>query len=71
MKYVLKTAVPSRPRFELERDLNVQQRAVVEAPAGRILVLAGAGTGKTRTLTYRMARWVLAGCRPERILLCT
>src|SRR5690606_4586992 len=71
VKYVLKTAVPSRPRFELERDLNVQQRAVVEAPAGRILVLAGAGTGKTRTLTYRMARWVLAGCRPERILLCT
>lgn len=71
MKYVLKTASPTRVRFELERDLNPQQRAVAEAPAGRILVIAGAGTGKTRTLTYRMARWVQGGTRPERILLCT
>lgn len=71
MKYVLKTAAPSRPKFDLEADLNPQQRAVVEAPPGKILVLAGAGTGKTRTLTYRVARLVHSGCKPERVLLAT
>jgi len=71
VKYVLKTASPTRVHFDLDRELNPQQRAVVDAPAERILVIAGAGTGKTRTLTYRMARWVQAGCHPERILLCT
>lgn len=71
MKYVLKTSAPSKPRIDLEGDLNPQQRAVVEAPAEKILVIAGAGTGKTRTLTYRVARLVQAGCAPDRILLCT
>ena len=71
MKYVLKTQAPSKPAFDLDQDLNPQQRAVVEAPPGRILVIAGAGTGKTRTLTYRVAHLIGAGCRPERILLCT
>lgn len=71
MKYVLKTASPTKAHFDLEKDLNPQQRAVVEAPPGRILVLAGAGTGKTRTLTYRVARLVHSGCKPERVLLCT
>jgi DNA helicase-2/ATP-dependent DNA helicase PcrA len=71
VKYVLKTAAPARVPFDLERDLNPQQRAVVEAPPGEILVLAGAGTGKTRTLTYRVARLVAAGCPAERVLLVT
>jgi DNA helicase-2/ATP-dependent DNA helicase PcrA len=71
VKYVLKTTAPRQVAFDLQRDLNPQQRAVVEAAPGKILVIAGAGTGKTRTLTYRMARLVQAGCRPERILLCT
>ncbi|MCB9749284.1 MAG: ATP-dependent helicase [Myxococcales bacterium] len=71
MKYVLKTAAPKKLRFDLSRDLNPQQLAVVEAPPGPILVLAGAGTGKTRTLTYRVARLVAGGVPPERILLCT
>ncbi len=71
MKYVLKTSKPSRPLFDLDRDLNAQQRAVVEAPAEPVLVIAGAGTGKTRTLTYRVARFVQQGCPPDRILLCT
>ncbi len=71
MKYVLKTPAPARARFDLERELNPQQRAVVEAPLGKVLVIAGAGTGKTRTLTYRVARLVQRGCPPERILLCT
>ena len=71
MKYVLKTRAPSRPALDLDRDLNGQQRAVVDAPAGKLLVLAGAGSGKTRTLTYRVARLVASGCPPDRILLCT
>jgi hypothetical protein len=69
MKYVLKTAAPQRQAFDLTRELNPQQIAVVEAPPRELLVLAGAGTGKTRTLTYRVARLVAAGCHPERILL--
>ena len=63
MKYSLKTSAP-RPKLDLGRDLNPQQRAVVEADPGEILVLAGAGTGKTRTLTYRVARLVGAGWDP-------
>ncbi|EDM76831.1 UvrD/REP helicase [Plesiocystis pacifica SIR-1] len=69
-KYSLKTRSP-KPAVDLQRDLNPQQRAVVEAPAGKILVLAGAGTGKTRTLTYRVAKLVAGGCQPERIMLVT
>lgn len=71
VKYVLKSASPPKPAFNLERELNPQQRAVVEAPPGEILVLAGAGTGKTRTLTYRVARLVGGGCPPEQIMLVT
>ena len=60
--------------------LNAQQRSAVEhgldgaAPhtlAGPMLVIAGAGTGKTMTLAARVARLVLAGADPQRILLLT
>lgn len=71
MKYVLKTAAPTRIPFDLERELNPQQQAVVTAPPGQLLVIAGAGSGKTRTLTYRVALLVARGTPPERILLCT
>lgn len=71
MKYVLKSASPAKPAFNLERELNPQQRAVVEAPPTEVLVLAGAGTGKTRTLTYRVARLVAGGCPPDQIMLVT
>lgn len=52
-------------------ELNDEQRAVVFAGEGPILVIAGAGSGKTRTLTYRVAHLVREGIRPEQILLCT
>jgi DNA helicase-2/ATP-dependent DNA helicase PcrA len=70
-KYVLASAPPADPNFDLARELNPQQRAAVEAPPGKLLILAGAGTGKTRTLTYRVAKLVAGGCPPERIMLVT
>src|SRR5262245_26160608 len=56
------------------RDLNVAQRAAARygAPdAGPLLVIAGAGTGKTNTLAHRVAHLILTGTLPERILLLT
>ncbi len=52
-------------------ELNEEQYAAVTAPPGPLLVLAGAGSGKTRTLTYRVAYLVENGIAPERILLLT
>ncbi len=69
--YRLKTERPRARGLDLARDLNPEQRAMVEAPPGPLLVLAGAGTGKTRALTYRVARLVASGCPPERIMLVT
>jgi DNA helicase-2/ATP-dependent DNA helicase PcrA len=51
--------------------LNAAQARAVAHPAGPLLVVAGAGTGKTRTLVHRVARLVADGVRPERILLLT
>ena len=52
-------------------SLNVQQLEAVTSPAGAHLVIAGAGTGKTRTLTYRVAWLLEQGYRPGDILLLT
>ena len=53
------------------KELNDEQRAVVKAGGGPLLVIAGAGSGKTRTLTYRVARLIELGIAPGRILLLT
>ena len=58
-------------RINYGKELNPEQHAVVMHPGGPMLVLAGAGTGKTRTVTYRVARLIEAGVRPENILLLT
>ncbi len=52
-------------------ELNPQQQAVVHTGGGVCLVLAGAGTGKTRTLTRRLQRLLGLGVPPERICLLT
>jgi DNA helicase-2/ATP-dependent DNA helicase PcrA len=56
------------PWFE---ELNPEQRAAVRHPGGPLLILAGAGTGKTTTLCGRVAWLVGEGVAPERILLLT
>jgi DNA helicase-2/ATP-dependent DNA helicase PcrA len=54
-----------------EDELNPQQLEVVRAGGGPLLVIAGAGSGKTRTVTYRLSRLIEDGVRPESILLLT
>jgi DNA helicase II / ATP-dependent DNA helicase PcrA len=62
---------PVVPPIDFRAALNDEQYAAVTAPPGPMLVLAGAGSGKTRTLTYRVA-WLLAqGVRAHEILLLT
>lgn len=57
--------------IDYPRELNPDQLAAATAPPGPALVLAGAGSGKTRTLTYRVAYLVENGVPPENILLLT
>jgi len=57
--------------LEYEKVLNPEQLGPVQAPDGPLFVLAAAGTGKTRTLVYRVAWLVEHGVDPRRILLLT
>jgi DNA helicase-2/ATP-dependent DNA helicase PcrA len=58
-------------RVRYEDELNAEQLEVVMAEDGPILVIAGAGSGKTRALTYRVARLIEDGVEPSAILLLT
>ena len=64
-------AAPDGPRINFAEELNAQQCAAVTAPPGAALVIAGAGSGKTRTLTYRVAYLLENGIPTSGILLLT
>ena len=64
-------AFPAFPPIDFRAELNDEQYHAVTAEPGPLLVLAGAGSGKTRTLTYRVAYLLSQGVRPGEILLLT
>jgi len=69
-KFTLKSRTAA-DEINFSADLNEEQLAVATAPGGPMLVIAGAGSGKTRALTYRLAWLVHNGVEPSRIMLVT
>jgi len=67
--YHIRSLVDSYVNFE--EDLNSEQKEAVLHDSGPALVLAGAGSGKTRVITYRVAYLVSKGISPARIFLAT
>jgi DNA helicase-2/ATP-dependent DNA helicase PcrA len=71
-QYTLQRApISTSIHVDYAAELNEQQLAAVTAPPGPILVIAGAGSGKTRTLTYRVAYLLENGIDPRNVLLLT
>lgn len=67
----LRLVQPQRFKIDYKNQLNASQYEAVSSTNGSYLVIAGAGTGKTRTIVYRVAYLVELGVRPEHILLLT
>lgn len=67
----LKILMKNKFRISYKKALNPSQLEAVNFKEGPLLVIAGAGSGKTRTLTYRVARLVEEGISPDAILLLT
>ena len=70
-RLVLKRSGPGARVIDYEKELNEAQFKAVTTTEGPLLIVAGAGTGKTRTLVYRVARFVEIGAKPESVLLLT
>jgi DNA helicase-2/ATP-dependent DNA helicase PcrA len=61
----------TKPARDILQDLNEQQREAAQHGEGPLLIIAGAGTGKTKTLVHRVAHAIAQGVDPRRILLLT
>ncbi|HJX15833.1 MAG TPA: ATP-dependent helicase [Candidatus Deferrimicrobiaceae bacterium] len=70
-RYSLREIPPGAGKVDYDGVLNPRQREAVLHGDGPLLVIAGAGTGKTRTLIYRVARLVETGVPPPSVLLLT
>ncbi len=73
-RYVIKRPAGAQLPDKLARyreELNAEQFAVATAAPGAALVIAGAGSGKTRAITYRVAYLIEQGVAPSRIMLAT
>src|SRR3972149_80539 len=62
---------PTRFSIDYKNELNPAQYEAVTSVDGPHLIVAGAGTGKTRTIVYRVAYLVELGVKPDHILLLT
>ena len=69
--YPARERVVTAAARDLTAELNAEQAAAATHGDGPLLIIAGAGTGKTRTLVYRVAHLIERGVAPERILLLT
>lgn len=67
----LQLVIPSRFHIDYKNELNQAQYDAVTSVNGPQLIIAGAGTGKTRTIVYRVAYLVELGVKPEHILMLT
>ena len=72
-EYILKTTFGAGKNYRInyKEELTEEQLPIVTASGGPMLVIAGAGSGKTRTVTYRVAYLVESGIPLDRILLVT
>lgn len=72
--YILKNSIPTDRNssgLDYRNELNPAQHEAATAMEGPLLIIAGAGTGKTRTLVYRVAHLIDQGVDPRSILLLT
>ena len=72
-KFILKPTIKDKNDLSIDyqSELNEQQQKAVTSLNGPQLIIAGAGTGKTRTMVYRVAYLVESCIKPESILLLT
>jgi DNA helicase-2/ATP-dependent DNA helicase PcrA len=64
-------AIKEYNQISFEDDLNEEQLKIINNIKGPILIIAGAGSGKTRTITYSVAKLLLSGVKPSEIMLVT